>query len=161
MFPVSSKAVPQHRLLINVLLCLFVGTAVAAGCGRSDRSEVFGRVILNGRPIDDGDISFHPAPGTSGAQSSAPIKNGEYRLSDDWGLVSGTYQVRINAYRPSTDKSNMLAGGFLDKPPETPGIPSREQFLPKRFNTDSTIEKLVVAPGQTTIEQNYDLKEQP
>ena len=62
------------------------------------------------------------------AQSSAPIKNGEYRVGGEWGLVPGTYQVRINAYRPPTDKSNMLAGGFLDKPPTTPGIPAREQF---------------------------------
>jgi hypothetical protein len=67
--------------------------------------------------------------------------------------------VRINAYRPSTDKSNMLAGGFLDKPPETPGIPAREQFLSRKFNTDSTLEKLTVAAGQSQIEQNYDLKE--
>jgi hypothetical protein len=116
-------------------------------------------VTLSGQPIADGDISFHPEQGTLGATSSAPIKDGEYRLGNEWGLVPGTYQVRVNAYREPTDKSNMLAGGFLDKPPETPGTPAREQFLPEKFNTSSTIEKLVVAEGQQKLEQNYDLKE--
>jgi hypothetical protein len=137
---------------------MLMGVAVQGGCSKSQSSEVFGKVTLNGKPLDDGDISFHPDKDTQGAQSSTPIKNGEYELSGEWGLVEGTYQVRINAYRPPTDKSNDLAGGFLDKPPETPGIPSKEQFLPKKFNTESTLEKLVVAPGQSRIEKNYDLK---
>jgi hypothetical protein len=51
----------------------------------------------------------------------------------------------------------MLQGGALDKPPETPGIPAREQFLPEKFNTKSTLEKLKVEPGQTKVEKNYDL----
>ncbi|MBI3467451.1 MAG: hypothetical protein HY000_30955 [Planctomycetes bacterium] len=140
-------------------MCLLIGLACFAGCGTSDRAEISGKVTLNGTPIEDGDISFFPEPGSAAAQSSAPIKDGEYRISEEWGLVAGSYQVRINAYRPSTDKSNMLAGGFLDKPPTTPGIPNREQFLPKKFNAESTLEKLVVPPGETTIEQNYDLKQ--
>jgi hypothetical protein len=149
----------QQQLLVGKFVALVVGLALTAGCGKSDRAEVFGQVTLNGKPINDGDISFYPEPGTAGAQSSAPIQGGKYHLGSEWGLVAGTYQVRINAYRAPTDKSNMLAGGLLDKPPETPGIPSRQQFLPKKFNTESTIEKLAVAPGQRKIERDYDLKE--
>jgi hypothetical protein len=143
----------------SAALCLLIALVAAAGCSRSDKTEVFGEVKLNGKPLDDGDISFYPVLGAAGAQSSAPIKDGSYRLTREWGLVAGTYEVRINAYRAPTDKSNMLAGGFLDKPPETPGIPNREQFLPKKFNTESALEKLVVTPGQAKIKQNYDLKQ--
>jgi hypothetical protein len=146
------------RLLAPPLLCLLLGTVPMLGCTKSGKTEVYGQVLLNGKPIDDGDISFYPDQGTAAAQSSAPIKSGNYRLSPEWGLVAGAYQVRINAYREPTNKSKMLAGGALDKPPETPGIPSREQFLPKKFNADSTIEKLVVTAGQAKIKQDYDLQ---
>ena len=149
----------QQRPLAGSFLCLLIGLAAATGCSRSEKIEVFGEVKLNGKPLDDGDISFHPVLGAAGAQSSAPIKDGSYRLVTEWGLAAGTYEVRINAYRAPTDKSNMLVGGFLDKPPETPGIPNREQFLPKKFNAESALEKLVVTPGQAKIKQNYDLKQ--
>jgi hypothetical protein len=149
----------RSAILPRAMIGLLAGIACLSGCGTSDRAEVYGKVSLNGKPIEDGDISFFPEPGTPAAQSSAPIKNGEYRIGEEWGLVAGSYQVRINAYRPSTDKSNMLAGGFLDKPPTTPGIPNKEQFLPKKFNAESTLDKLVVQSGQASIEQNYDLKE--
>jgi hypothetical protein len=68
-----------------VLLCLLMG--VACGCGTPDTTEVFGKVTLNGKPIEDGDISFLPEAPTAGPQSSAPIRNGEYRISGEWGLA--------------------------------------------------------------------------
>jgi hypothetical protein len=145
------------RCLPRLQRWLVFALVLAVSCSKSDKVEIVGQVKLSGKPIEDGDISFYPLEGTTVAQSSTPIKNGSYRLSTEWGLTAGTYQVRINAYRAPTDKSKMLAGGALDKPPETPGIPSREQFLPKKFNTDSTLEKLIVTAGQATIKQDYDL----
>lgn len=146
--------IPDWAKSLGSFVILFF---LATGCVTSDKVEVQGHVNLNGKPLEDGDISFYPVAGTTSAQSSTPIKSGAYRLSKEWGLTAGTYQVRINAYREPADKSKMLSGGALDKPPETPGIPSREQFLPKKFNTDSTIQKLVVTAGQATIKQDYDL----
>lgn len=146
------------RFMEKLLSGLVLGVIAFAGCGKSDKSIVSGKVTLDGKPIEDGDISFFPEQGTAGAQSSTPIVNGEYRLADEWGLNPGTYQVRINAYREPTDKSNMLAGGFLDKPPVAPGTKAREQFLPAQFTTGSALEKLVVETGQTTVEKNFDLK---
>jgi hypothetical protein len=157
-----SRGSGSFRSSASVACCLIsaglIAVVAAVGCSRSDKTEVFGEVKLNGQPLADGDISFLPELGAAASQSSAAIQQGSYRLTGEWGLVPGTYEVRINAYRAPTDKSNMLPGGSLDKPPETPGIPNREQFLPKKFNTESTLEKLVVAPGKTKIKQDYDLK---
>lgn len=150
-----------HRLLPPVLVFLSLCFSFLAGCGQSgpEKIEVFGKVTFNGQPIADGDIAFHPEAGTSGPLSSGPIKDGAYRLSDNWALVPGTYRVVVNAYRPSADTSKLIEpGGQLDRPPETPGIPRRDQILPEKFNEKSTIEKLVVASGQKRIEKNYDLK---
>jgi hypothetical protein len=149
----------QSRCLLQLALCLLIGAVASVGCSGSDTTGVHGKVTFNGQPLADGDISFTPEPPTSLPQSSAPIKNGEYSIGGEWGLGPATYKVRINGYRPSTDKNNMLAGGHLDMPPETPGIPRREQFLSKKFNTETTLAKLVVKPGESEVEQNYDLKE--
>lgn len=153
-------------LAILLLLVFF-----SIGCGKPsgpEKFEVFGKVTHNGRPIDDGDIAFHPEPGSPGPPSSGTIKDGTYRLRDSWGLTVGTYQVRINGYRaPPPGESNLIPGApagapaeaQLDRPPETKGVPRREQYLREQFNTQSTIEKLVVAAGQKKIEKNYDLKD--
>lgn len=157
--PVLSGAL---KILVRTALCLSIGTVLFTGCGKSSglqKSEVSGKVTYNGEPIRDGDISFQPDQGTAGPPSSGTIKNGVYRLDGEWGLAAGTYKVKINAYRPAAPGgSNMLPGGLLDKPPETPGVPARDQYLPEKFNTNTTIEKLVVAAGQKIIEKNYDLK---
>ena len=127
------------------------------GCGSgSATTEVFGKVTVAGKPIDDGDITFQPSEG-SGSTSSGKITNGEYRLSGESGLVQGTYMVKVNSYRESTSKKNMIGGG-LDMPPETEGMVRKDQVLPEKYNAKSTIEKLVVPSGKSELEHNLDLK---
>ncbi len=134
-----------------------------SGCGQSsgpERIDISGKVTYQGQPIADGEISFDPEPGSPGPPTSGTIKNGEYKLGSGWGIVPGTYRVKIRAYRAPKDDSNIIQPGIeLDRPPETPGIPRREQFLPEKFHDKSQIEKLVVASGKKSVEQNYDLKD--
>src|SRR5262245_49640051 len=97
----------QNRPFVRFALvfCLLIDVAGLVGCNKSTGSVVFGKVSLDGKPLEDGDISFSPDTGTPGSPSSAPIKHGEYRLGEGFGLAQGTYVVRINGYRPPTDKS--------------------------------------------------------
>jgi hypothetical protein len=153
----------RHRFS-PILVLLLMPFVIQSGCGQPsgpERIDISGKVTFNRQPIADGEISFHPDQGSSGPPTSGTIQNGEYSLGSGWGIVPGTYRVMIRAYRaPPPSASNLIQPGVdLDRPPETPGIPRRDQFLPEKFNTQSTIEKLVVAPGQKSIEQHYDLKE--
>lgn len=130
---------------------LMISMVAISGCGPSGppTAEVTGKVTFSGTPIEDGDISFHPEQGSKATTSSGPIKNGEYRLSGQSGLMPGTYSVRVNAYRAGKQSTN----------PDMPPDPNpRFQFLPTKFNTNSTIEKFVVEEGKSKIEKNLDLK---
>jgi len=142
------------RLSIALLIAC---SLFLTGCNSQPAtSEVFGKVSVAGKPIDDGDITFQPIEG-GGSTSSGKITNGQYRLSGESGLVSGAYLVKVNAYREPSNKSNMIGGG-LDMPPETAGMTRKEQYLPEKYNAKSTIEKLVVEDGKTKIERDFELK---
>lgn len=144
--------------LAGLVVCASIAPLLFTGCGKGkgpERFEVSGKVTYNGEPIADGDITFQPVEGTNAPTASGTIKNGLYKLEGDFGVAAGTYEVRVNSYRASAPGDKMLPGGDLDKPPETPGVPSRDQMLPEQFNTRSTIEKFTVS-GKT--EKNFDLK---
>ncbi len=134
-----------------VFLC-FLHFAVGCGPSGPATSEISGKVSYGGKPIEDGDITFQPDEGSKGFTSSGKILNGDYKLSGETGLVPGTYIVKINALRESK-----VVGGGPDMPPETVGMVRKEQYLPAKFNTKSTIEKLQVEEGKK-VEKNYDLK---
>lgn len=143
-----------------IWLSMFIGATLVIGCGEAgpERISVSGEVTYNGDPIEDGEIAFFPDEGTSAPPSSAPITEGKYKLPPQWALVPGTYRVAIRSYRVSL-QSKMLPGGGLDRPPTSGGIEHKEQLLPAKFNTKSTLEPLTVQSGQGAIEQNYDLKD--
>ncbi len=142
------------KLGIVISLACSIGLS---GCGSgSATTEVFGKVTVAGKPIEDGDITFQPSEG-SGFTSSGKITNGEYRLSGENGLLQGTYLVKVNAYRESKNKNNMIGAG-LDMPPLPEGEVQKDQVLPEKYNAKSTIEKLVVPSGKSELEHNLDLK---
>ncbi|MDB5340208.1 MAG: hypothetical protein JWN70_5827 [Planctomycetaceae bacterium] len=142
--------------------CLSVSIAVlfVVGCGgtESKRIGVSGNVTYNGEPIEDGEISFFPEPGTEAPPSSALIEDGKYSIAPRWELIPGTYQIRVLSYKVSLQDSK-LPGGALDRPPSPGGIELKEQLLPAKFNTKSTIDKLTVKSGQGAVKKDYDLRD--
>ncbi|MGE0759527.1 MAG: carboxypeptidase-like regulatory domain-containing protein [Pirellulaceae bacterium] len=147
-----------RKLFVSVCTVGFL--LLVIGCGPSAvGTTVYGKVTHDGAPLADGMIFFLPQDGTAVAQSSAAITDGEYKLPPEFGLAPGTYEVRIEGYRVATNAPTTLGSGpgALDVPPETPGIPTKEQYLPKKFNTETSLEKLVIE-GQGSLEKNFDLK---
>lgn len=134
--------------ILAYMLCSLT-TVIGCGPGGAPKTEIFGKVTFNGTAIEEGDIAFHPEQGT-GLASSGPISKGEYKLTGPSGLMPGTYGVRVNAYRKGKPIDSNL-----DLPPDPN---PKEQFLPQKFNTKSTIEKLVVGEGSSKVEKNFDLK---
>jgi hypothetical protein len=67
----------EAKRLVHGLLVLFLGLA-AAGCG-SSTGEVTGKVLLKGKPLAGGAVSFFPASG-KGSNTSRIKEDGTYTV---------------------------------------------------------------------------------
>lgn len=137
-----------------------VSVICLAGCGDSgpERIGASGEIKYNGELIKDGEIAFFPEPGTEAPPTSAPVVNGKYQLAAKWALIPGTYKVAIRSYKVAP-QSATLPGSTLDRPPPIGGIEVKEQLLPEKFNTKSTIETLTVKSKQGAVKKDYDLRD--
>ena len=61
-----------------------------------------GTVTLDGQPVGNGQVEFHPIQGTRGPVSGAPIKDGAYRAHAKGGVPVGAQKVKIKGYRART-----------------------------------------------------------
>ena len=146
----SSRRVGAWIFCLLLTLCL-------AGCGGSSngRAGVSGTVNFDGKPVDEGVIAFIPSGTTKGPTVGGDIKKGQYRLTGDTGPVAGSHRVEITA-RKVTGTSNVKGLGEGTSGPSAGGsVQKIEQYIPKQYNTDSTLE-FVVKPGSN--QQNFDLK---
>lgn len=79
------------------LLCLCLGCDTDTG-----RHRVSGSIILDGKPVPAGLITFEPdfKQGNTGPQGIAPIEDGRYdtNFAGGRGIVGGPHKVRILGY---------------------------------------------------------------
>jgi hypothetical protein len=88
---------PLLRAPITVLwLCML-------GCS-GDRADVSGKVLLGGKPIEEGAITFIPVEGTRGPGTGAIIRDGKYHIPASKGVVVGKNRVELRAFRSSGRK---------------------------------------------------------
>lgn len=121
--------------LLLRLVCVILAVA-AAGCGSRPKTvRAWGDGRWQGKPVEDGVVVFFPIEGTAGPSTGGGIKAGRYDVPAAQGLrVGGTYRVEITAagaerlYDPSATPTAS----------STP-VPVRNQILPPRFNTASTL----------------------
>ncbi|MCS7304408.1 MAG: hypothetical protein NZ602_04795 [Thermoguttaceae bacterium] len=141
----------RKSLLVGLAVLWMLGLLGAiGGCGRSSgpqRVVVTGTVTYNGQPIPNGEIRFVPTGQTKGPISGASILEGKYRADGLGGVIVGTHRVEIRAFR--ADKS---------VPPDPHGEYPRQQYLPKKFNDQSTME-VTIPPDKGTQTFNFDLKD--
>lgn len=143
-------------MLQRVLLgCACAGLLVGCFGGSSgpEKVNLSGKVTYQGKPLEDGDISFRPAPGTNAPPTSTNIKNGTYSASDRAAIAVGTFNVEIRGYK-KREGAVKDSAGF-----ERPGVDNREQILPEKFNTKSTIEQVTIVKGKSSQTKDFDLKE--
>jgi hypothetical protein len=118
-------------------ILIAVGSLVGSqllGCGHSgpDKVIVQGEVTYGGEPIANGDILFYPVEGTPGAVSGASISAGRYLADGKGGVPIGKHRVEVRGYRKKAAERSS-SNRF-----EEPGV-QREQYLPEKFNTKSTL----------------------
>lgn len=71
---------------------LLAATVLMTGCG-DGTVVVRGSVSLDGKPADEGSVSFQPADG-NGPSSGGSVKDGRFEAA---GLLPGKYKVTVRA----------------------------------------------------------------
>lgn len=118
-----------------------------SGCGPAGGTvSVRGHVTFDDESISEGTIAFVPSGATSGSSTGGPIQNGTYSLGKDAGLVPGTYTVEIRASR----KTGEIVPAV---PPATGEVEVSEQFIPAKYNSESTLEAQVQS-GENELDFN-------
>jgi hypothetical protein len=123
---------------------------LAAGCGDSEppRAAVYGKIMLDGKPLPSGRIYFFPLQDAPSA--SADIKDGAYQIDEASGPSEGQYRVEI--------VSEQATGRQVPDYDGVDGAMKAELIntIPERYNAKSGI-KAEIRPGETS-ELNYELK---
>jgi hypothetical protein len=96
------------------------------GCGAADnRFIVTGKVTFDGKPLEDGAITFFPLD--KGTTASGAIKDGSYSAR----LFSGKFTVQITSQQKTGKQFKDESGsGMLDEV---------VQIIPARYNTESEL----------------------
>ena len=86
------------KSLASFCVCLMIVSFVS-GCGDNDgRVAVTGEVNFDGKPLEEGNITFG---GSQGAAGAGKIVNGKFTLSEsgsEQGVQPGTYDVLISSW---------------------------------------------------------------
>jgi hypothetical protein len=132
------------------LLALSV-TLLSSGCGddAGGRRAVSGTVTLKGNPVAEGMIDFIPAAGpTKGSRytkSGAVIKDGQYTIPKNQGLMPGEYKVSISA----PDKHHKLGENELPGPTSSR---TSKNLIPPEYNLKTKLIVEVKKDGPNTID---------
>ena len=126
----------QFRLGIGLSLVGWL-QSTSPGCGAKGPATypVSGTVTFNGAPLDNGQISLRSVDGDA-TPAGGVILEGKFTLQS----TAGEKIVEINATREA---------GPVDP---TMGQAPREQYIPKKYNVESTLRATVAPDGPNTFE---------
>jgi hypothetical protein len=100
--------------------------ALMVGCGHDNprgRKAIAGKVTLDGSPLDEGNIEFHPLS-EGGVQSGGRILRGGYSIPAHEGVVAGTYRVSISDFVPTPPLPPGHMPGDALPPSPKPKVPA-------------------------------------
>jgi hypothetical protein len=103
---------------------------------------VSGEVKFQGKPLDQGAITFLADDPSQGSGGGAPIKDGRYSIPAQHGLLPGRYKVMITSADPKNTPDPDALPGYLPVP--------RDRVQP-RYNKDTTLTADVKAEGPNTF----------
>lgn len=104
---------------------------LTVGCTGDGFVPCTGHVSFDAEAVSDGVISFHPL------DRQVPPQGGQ--------IIAGRFLVRT---APGKHRVEILASRPMDGAVElTPGMMPREQFIPARYNDESTLEAEVTREG--------------
>ena len=130
-------------------LVLVCGLLSLAGCNTDPNQPVgiSGKVTWGGEPLPQGNLTLTPI--TTGSATGGEIKNGEFNIPAENGVVPGTYKVMIEAYLPTGRKvpNSNKPGEMADE---------LRQMIPPRYNHNTELQAEVTRDGENVF--TYDLE---
>ena len=144
----------MRQLRVLAAAVTLAGVAgLLAGCG-SSLASVSGQVTYDGKPVEEGYITFTPADG-KGKDAGGPIKNGRYRVTE---LPPGPKVVKVIGLKKvsfaSTSEEMQRKASEARKAGNYDGLVDPADTIPE--NAEGNNVKIDLKPGEQT--QNYDLK---
>jgi hypothetical protein len=138
---------PREFAALCLMLLLL---PLLAGCGESLEAQVSGTVTLDGKPLDKGDIVFHPADsGTPAYGSIDPEGKYSVKTGQGEGMLPGEYIVVVKVTSEVTPVGGEVA--VVEKLPEL--------LSPKKYAMKQTSPlKYTVTSGEQTIDIPLDSK---
>ena len=133
---------------IHGTIVVFLFLAVVVGCGAPERSAVSGKVLLDGQPVDGGDISFIPLDGNNSLAAGGKITAGSYSIPADKGPGLGKHRVEIRWVKKTGMK--MPPSGPIRTPRETV-----RQMIPAQYNSRSELTAQIEAGDN---EKDFELQ---
>jgi hypothetical protein len=137
-------------LRVGILSSVVLAGGLLSGCGNSNplgRKALYGKVNLDGAPLKNGYIEFHPQV-QSGVQSGGQIKDGQYSIPEHEGATIGNYRVVIY----DTYETPPLPPGHMpgDDLPPTP-----KPKVPQEWNSKS--QKTIDVAEDGPFEFDFDI----
>ena len=126
----------------GMFLAIAMLATISAGCQPSNMATISGKVTLDGKPIENGTISFVPTDGNS-SSAGTRITNGEYTLT----LPLGTKRVEITA--------SEVVGQRAAYGADSPKVDVMRSMIPKRYNQESEL-SIDVKAGKSNHDFNLE-----
>jgi hypothetical protein len=138
-----------------VVALLEVCLMLVSGCGGAGdgiaRQAISGRVALDGKPLDRGQITLIPIQ--AGPTAGGDIADGVFTINRSEGPSAGKYRAMIVAIRPTGRRVR-----DADGPPGST-VEELANVIPERYNTKSELEIHVKSEGANTF--TFDLVSTP
>lgn len=133
------------RLALVACACFWV-----AGCdSRPTRLPIEGRILVDGKPLGFGSITF--VPEGVGPKAVATVRDGQYQIESQRGPLAGSMVVEVRAPQLPTDKP---------LPESTEKLiydtVNSAETLPPRYNRNSELRASVTADGPNQFD--FELK---
>ena len=143
---------PCARSFASLRMTLTIGVLMfLAGCG-SGRFPVAGEVTFDGKPVEQGTISFEPADG-KGPTTGGKILGGKYEFKGKAAPLPGKKAVRIFAAR----KTGRQVEVKRSKPKLM--VDEIERYIPDSYNTKTTLSCEVADRGTNQIDFHLKSKQ--
>jgi hypothetical protein len=135
----------RSRRAVAALALMLMPGPLAAGCGGAGGLAISGKVTLDGRPLERGNIAFVPEAGAGTAGAAAEIADGAYAIPAAQGPTPGRYRVEVHSVRPT---------GATAKKPVDPDYAGEQtvDLIPPRYHRDSTLAAEVKAGAPNTFD---------
>lgn len=135
---------PKLKRTTNAIL-IAIGALLLSACGSSEDKKypVNGTVSVDGKPLADGSVKFV----SEGDFDSLEVKDGKFSGE----VREGEHKVEIYGYREAeSSAASEMYGADAEA--------SKENFLPDKFNTNSTTNETVSADGSNDFKFEVSAK---